>query len=90
MVIIKRALQVVVTMAVRCEVPCQGVRLRVHMCSQARAHIGNLAWRGALSSMVTRVAERHGRGSSALRGKRQDQQPDQDLSNQTNHPITLA
>ncbi len=72
----------------RCSVvaPANALRGELRMRVPGRRHL--LAM-GACRATVVRTAKRHGRGSSALSGNRQNQQPDQKRSNQQTHPSTL-
>ncbi len=72
-----------------CHLMVPGCALPVAMVVRVLGRPGLLGGGGCRTAMVVRAAERHGRGSSALSGNRQNQQPDQKRSNQQTHPFTL-
>ena len=72
-----------------CHLMVPGCALPVAMVARGLGGSGLLCAGGCRATMVIRPAKGHGRGSSALSGNRQNQQPDQERSNQQTHAMTL-
>ena len=66
-----------------------GSALSIAMVARVLGRSGLRGAGGSRAAKVVRAAERHGHGSSALSGNRQNQQPNQERSNQQTHPSTL-